>query len=67
VNKYYDADGKECTLRELVLAEPEWAINTLEKQRQLLRAMVNAQHAGPITDEMYAAWEAAREYLEGSV
>lgn len=66
MRKYHDANGKECTLRELVITEPEWAINTLNKQRQLLRAMVNAQHAGPITDEMFRAWKAAGEYLAGA-
>jgi len=31
---------------------------------EALRAMVLAQHAGPITDEMYDAWERARAVLQ---
>jgi hypothetical protein len=30
---------------------------------EALRKMVSAQHAGPITDEMYEAWEEGREAL----
>ena len=33
---------------------------------EVLRAMVSAQHAGPITDEMYAAWERARALLQAT-
>jgi hypothetical protein len=47
-----------------------WAASEIERLmaeretlRELLGAMVSSQHAGPITDDMFAAWSAASNYL----
>ena len=38
----------------------------IEKLEALLQAMISAQHAGLITDEMFTAWNNAEIYLTGS-
>ena len=35
----------------------------IDAMRRALQAMVSAQHAGPITDEMYLAWSNAKALL----
>ena len=32
--KYYDSDGNECNILELVKKEPEWAANVLQYHEQ---------------------------------
>ena len=54
-----------------LMAEQGGEVSELERLRAerdeavaLLLAMVKAQHAGPITDDMFAAWLAASKWLD---
>ena len=66
--RYMDEpDGGDATISEQLsrmFAEKDAEVKQL---RKALQAMVSAQHAGLITEEMYTAWKNARELLTPNV
>lgn len=42
MKKYYDSDGNECSIHQMVQREPEWAVSVIQEYEQVVNMMADA-------------------------